>query len=129
MSKKLVALALAALVACSHAVYAQDTAQAKEAFAAAKARERIESTGAGERVEVKLRDGTKVKGRIGELADEHFTVVDRKTGAETAVRYEQVKSVQNRFIPKRLKVASLVIIGAVTPVFVAAAVVLAKGGQ
>ena len=129
MSKKIVALALAAFVACSHAVYAQDAAQAKEALAAARAREKIESTGAGERVEVKLRDGKKVKGLVGELAQDHFTVVDRKTGAETTVRYAQVKGVQNRFVPKRLKVASLIIIGALAPVFVAAGVVLAKGGQ
>lgn len=129
MSKKIVALALAVSVVCSHAAFAQDAALPEGARAAAKVKAKIEKRGEGERVEVKLRDGKKVKGHVTLIDDESFTVIDRKTGAETPVQYAQVESVRNRLIPKRLKVASLVIFAAMTPLLISAAVVTATGGQ
>lgn len=129
MSKKFLALALAALVVCAQGAYAQDAGQAQEARAAAKAKAKIEKRGEGERVEVKLHDGKKVKGHVTLIADEYFTVIDRKTGAETPVQYTQVESVRNRLISKRVKVASLLVVGALTPLLIAGAVVAATGGQ
>lgn len=129
MSKKLAALALAALVACSHAVYAQDAAPSKEALEAAKVKAKIGKRGEGERVEVKLRDGKRVKGRITLIDEDHFTIIDPKTDAETAVQYAQVESVRNRLISKRMKVASFVIVGAMTPLLIAVAAVAVTGGQ
>lgn len=129
MSKKLAALALAALVVCTQGAYAQDAAPSEEARAAARVKAEIEKRGEGERVEVKLRDGKKVRGRVTLINDEHFTIIDPKTDAETEVRYAQVESVRNRLVSKRVKVASLVIVGALTPLLIAGAVVAATGGQ
>lgn len=78
---------------------------------------------------MRLRDGRKVKGRVTLIDDEHFSVIDSKTGAETPVRYAQVESVRNRLVSKRMKVASLVIAGALTPLLIAGVVVTATGGQ
>jgi hypothetical protein len=46
-------------------------------------------------VTVKLQDGTKVKGRIGEVADDHFVVSDSRH--HTRVDYSQVKDVSVGF--------------------------------
>lgn len=53
-------------------------------------------TGSGSRVEVKLRDKTKLKGYIGEASDNGFVVVDEKTGQATPVQYQSVKNLKGR---------------------------------
>ena len=52
-------------------------------------------TGKQARVEVKLKDNTRLKGYIGEIAEEHFTLVDPKHGTVTPVPYEQVQQIKN----------------------------------
>ncbi len=52
-------------------------------------------TGKQARVEVKLKNNTKLKGYIGEIAEERFTVVDPKHGTVTPVLYEQVQQIKN----------------------------------
>src|SRR5258705_125237 len=47
------------------------------------------------RVEVKLKDNTKLKGYIGGIAEEHFTLVDPKHGIVTPVPYTQVQQIKN----------------------------------
>ena len=63
---------------------------------AAKARVKVEKlgTGANARVEVKLLDGTKLKGFVGTTDQDSFTVIDRKTGASSVVRYSEVSEVK-----------------------------------
>ena len=51
-------------------------------------------TGHDARVELKLRDKTKLKGYISEIGDQSFAVVDHKTGSATTVTYAQVKQVK-----------------------------------
>ena len=46
------------------------------------------------RVRVKLEDGRKLKGYIGEAKEDYFIVVDPKAGTATAVRYTQVKELK-----------------------------------
>lgn len=84
----------------------------KEAQFAEKVRAGIAKLGVGEeaRVEVKLRDKTKLKGYVGEANAESFTVVDAKTGATTRVAYPQVKGVKGNNLSEGVKV--VVIIGA-----------------
>jgi hypothetical protein len=127
MSKRIVSLALAALmIACSPAVYAQTAAQSEGA--AAKVKAEIEKTGEGERVELRLRDGAKLKGRVSAIEDDRFTVVDR-AGGETPVRYAEIKSVKRPFNPRRLKNTAWIVAGVLTPLVVAAAAVAVTGGQ
>ena len=52
-------------------------------------------TGKRARVEVKLKDNTKLKGYIGGIAEEHFTLVDPKHGSVTPVPYTQVQQIKN----------------------------------
>ena len=61
---------------------------------ASKARAKVESLGNNARVEVKLRDTTKVKGHITAITPDSFTVSDSKTGTTTAVAYNEVDEVK-----------------------------------
>lgn len=69
---------------------------AKAAQQSAKIKAGIQSLGAGQaaRIQLKLRDNTKYKGYISEVSDNHFVVVDEKTGASARVAYPEVKSVK-----------------------------------
>jgi hypothetical protein len=62
-------------------------------------------TGADARVEVKLRDKTKLKGHIGEAGEDGFVVVDSKTGAATRVAYAEVKQVRGNNLSTGAKIA------------------------
>lgn len=53
-------------------------------------------TGAEAKVEVRLLDGTKLKGYILESREDNFVVVDSKTGATTTIEYAQVKELKGR---------------------------------
>lgn len=57
-----------------------------------KVKEQVIVLGIGKeaRVEVTLADGRKFKGHIGEWADDHFVVVDAKTGKLVDVKYAEV---------------------------------------
>ena len=61
---------------------------------ASKARAKVESLGSNARVEVKLRDTTKVKGRISAITPDSFTVTDAKTGTTNTVAYHEVEEVK-----------------------------------
>ena len=73
----------------AHAGAAQDST----AGAAEKVKAEVGRLGAGTRVEVRLTDGTKLKGQIGEADEEGFTLLDSK-GGRTRVTYAQVASVK-----------------------------------
>lgn len=62
------------------------------------------------RVQVKLRDKTKIKGYVGEIADEHFTVRDASTGATRTISYSDVAEVKSRNHSKASTIAEVVII-------------------
>lgn len=69
-------------------------------------------TGKDARVEVKLRDKTKVRGYISQADDNGFAVVDLKTGASTNVVYPNVKQVRGNNLSTGAKIAIGVGIGA-----------------
>ena len=58
-------------------------------------------------VTVKLYDGTKVKGYISEVADDHFVVTDRKGGRSTPIEYSRVKDVSEG-LGRKTKIALIV---------------------
>jgi hypothetical protein len=62
---------------------------------AAKGRLDVAKLGVGEkaRVEVKLRDNSKLKGYIGEANEDSFTVVNSKNGSEQRIAYADVQKV------------------------------------
>ena len=70
----------------------------KEVDFAAKVKAAIAKLGVGSnaRVEVRLRDKTRLKGYVGEANENGFVVVNEKTGIVTQVAYPQVKKVKGR---------------------------------
>jgi hypothetical protein len=99
MFEKLLSLGLAGLLT-SMIPYASASAQSqtgREPQQAEKVKATVTKLGTGKqaRVEVKLRDNTKLKGYIGEIAEERFTLVDPKRGTVTPVPYEQVQQIKN----------------------------------
>ncbi|HEV7892084.1 MAG TPA: hypothetical protein VGP08_15670 [Pyrinomonadaceae bacterium] len=78
-----------AAVAEAHAGAAQNST----ANAAEKVKAEVGRLGAGTRVEVRLTDGTKLKGQLAEADDEGFMLVDSK-GGRTRVTYAQVAGVK-----------------------------------
>ena len=76
-----------------HVVKAQSLPDSR---AIEKTRAKIEKLGVGRaaRVEVKLRDNTKLKGYVASSSSDNFTVTDRKTGASQTVAYADVTQVK-----------------------------------
>lgn len=83
---------------------AQVRAQVREAR---KVKDAIMKLGTGEaaRVQLRLRDGRKVKGYVREAAEDSFVVVDAKTGAATTITYTQVKEIKGNNLATGAKVA------------------------
>ena len=79
----------------------------KEARFAEKVKEGIGKlgTGAEARIEVKLRDKTKLKGYVSEAGKDSFVMVDEKTGATSTVTYSQVKQVKGNNFSKGVEIA------------------------
>ena len=76
---------------------AAPSASAKEAQTPEQARAKVREIGTGRkaRVEVRLRDRTKLKGYVSAAdAEDSFTVTDSKTGAARTVAYAEVERVQ-----------------------------------
>lgn len=98
MLKKFLSLALVGLLinmVSVSPVYA-GSKEEKEARFAEKVKKGVLKLGTGTdaRVEVKLRDKTKLKGYISEAGEDSFIVVDAKMGVATTVAYPQVKQVK-----------------------------------
>ena len=68
---------------------------AQDAESARKAKEAVAKVGTGPkaRVEVRLKDGTKLKGHVAEATDDGFSVVDA-SGGTTRVAYADVEKVK-----------------------------------
>ena len=62
-------------------------------------------TGAEARIEVKLRDKTKLKGYVSEAGEDSFVIVDEKTGATSTVTYAQVKQVKGNNLSTAAEIA------------------------
>lgn len=75
------------------------TVSAKQGGGSAAAQEvktKVSKLGVGEkaRVEVRLRDETKLKGYVSRAGDESFAVTDEKTGAKREVAYAEAAQVK-----------------------------------
>ncbi|HEY9282780.1 MAG TPA: hypothetical protein VIP46_04950 [Pyrinomonadaceae bacterium] len=92
MIRKLLAVALVALVALTQTPAAALAAPSKQALAPAEVRAKVDRAGIGEKAKVTVwrRDGGKIKGYVAERRDEEFVLRDRKTDAPTIVPYADV---------------------------------------
>lgn len=109
MFRKLLSLALIGLLinmVSIRSVYA-GVKEEKQARFVEQVKESIAKlgTGANARVEVKLRDKTKLKGYVSKAGEDGFVVVDAKTGAATTVMYPQVKQVKGNNLSTSIKIA------------------------
>ena len=99
MFKKLLSFALAcsliSLVMSLTPAHAQS--QSDREAQADKARAKVVKLGTGKqaRVEVKLTDNRKLKGYIGEIAEDHFTLVDARHVNVIQIQYAQVQQIKN----------------------------------
>lgn len=66
----------------------------KEAKETADVKARIAKLETPTRVEIRLRDKTKLKGYVQQVAEDHFVISDLKTDAVTKVTYAQVRQVK-----------------------------------
>lgn len=71
----------------------QDNSPASE-----KMRAKIAKLGTGKRAraEITLKDDKRLKGYIGEISENSFTLVDPKRGTVTNITYDEVRQVKNR---------------------------------
>jgi hypothetical protein len=85
-------------------------------------------TGSDARVEVRLRDKTKLVGFISDVQSDTFAVTNLKTGATTQVPYADVAKVRGNNLSTGAKIAIGVAIG-VGCVLLLAAILLHSGGD
>lgn len=79
----------------------------KETRFAEKVKEGIAKLGTGEkaRIEVRLRDKTKLKGYVSEAGANSFVIVDEKTSATSTVTYAQVQRVKGNNLSTAAEIA------------------------
>ena len=114
MIKRLISLVVSnslVLFLCAGTLVASSREE-KEAKLAEVVKSRVIKLGAGSaaRIEVKLRDKTKIKGYVREIAEDHFVVVDDRTGVTTTIAYPQVKQVKSNNLSTGAKYAIFVLI-------------------
>ncbi|HEY3039369.1 MAG TPA: hypothetical protein VGJ66_11560 [Pyrinomonadaceae bacterium] len=107
--KKLLSIMVACLVVSGLSVrpVAASSNAEKEARLAGKVKSGIEKLGSGTntRVEVKLRDKTRLKGYVSEISENAFVVTDVKTGASNNVAYAEVKQIKGNNMSTGAKIA------------------------
>ena len=84
-----------------------ESKEQKESRLAEKVKHGIRKLGTGPeaRIEVKLRDKTKLKGYVSEAGEDSFVIVDDKTNASSTVTYPQVKQVKGNNLSKAAEIA------------------------
>jgi hypothetical protein len=99
MFRKILSLGLVGLLAT---VTASISASAQiqsgtEQAQAEKVKLKVTKIGVGKRtrVEVRLKENRKLKGYIGAITEEHFTLVDPKHGTVTPVTYDEVQQIKD----------------------------------
>jgi hypothetical protein len=93
--KRIFALLVSAVILTTSVTFQSVQAQGGgNTNAAAKARLKVESLAVNARVDVKLLDGSKLKGYLSSKEQDGFTVTDSKTGASSVVRYSEVSEVK-----------------------------------
>lgn len=91
------------LIVAPAALGQQLTNEAETAKVKAEVTRRVDKN--EDRVKIKLRNGSEVKGRITQTAENGFTLTDEKSGARTDVSYTDVQKLSGRGMSKKTKIA------------------------
>ena len=109
MFKKYLTVILAVLVInlSLSAVAFGETKEGKEGKFAEKVKANVTKLGTGKdaRVEIKLKDGKKLKGYVTQVNESSFVVMDEKTVTPTEVPYPQTKQIKGNNLSTGLKIA------------------------
>ena len=81
-------------------------------------------TGKDTKINVKLKDGTKLKGYISEINENNFVVTNNRSGVSTEVPYSNAKQVKGNNLSTGAKIA--IGVGIAAAVLIIAFVVIAK---
>ena len=113
MFKKYVILMMTFLVinlSCGATIFASGSNEKDDAKNAEKVKTEISKLGSGKdaKIEVKQKDGTKLKGYVSQINENNFVVVDEKTGAVSEVSYPNVKQIKGHHVSTGVKVAIVV---------------------
>ena len=135
MLKKILSLVVSGLLVNAVAVSASYARpQDEPARNIEKIKENVRKLGVGEdaRVEVKLKDGRKLKGYIQEAGEDNFTVIDSKSGTATNVAYSQVTQLKGSNRSTAAKVGinvakGVAVVAAVAGIALLLGIVIAKG--
>jgi len=107
--KKIIAMSLTILVfnLSLYAAAGGETKEEKDVKFAQKVKAKIAKLGTGHDavVEVKLRDGSKVKGYISEAKNNEFVVMDSNSGDLVSIPYSQAKQVKGNNLSSGAKIA------------------------
>ncbi|MBA3354531.1 MAG: hypothetical protein H0U18_01040 [Pyrinomonadaceae bacterium] len=118
MLKRMLAIMLTGMLLTMAVGFPPVNAQSQDEPRVATVRGDVLKLGVGEkaRVEVKLRDNSKLKGYIGEAREDSFTVVDSKNGSNQRVAYgdaQKVKKAGSGFSPRSWIILGAAVAGAV----------------
>lgn len=121
MLRHFTSCALCLLLLAAPALAQTATADAAKEEALKK---RVVEWGTNKNVNVKLKSGEKVKGRIAEISDEHFAVQFVEKGKVTSreVRYSEIKGISEK--GNAGDIAAGIVIGSLAAIGVVATVVL-----
>jgi hypothetical protein len=89
-----------------NSAYAAGSKENKEARFAERVKESVGKIGTGTqaRIEVKLRNKTKLKGYVSHISENSFTVFDEKNGASSEVPYSSAKQVKGNNLSTGVKI-------------------------
>lgn len=124
MKKPLIIL-LSVLLTSSVCVSSTPAQADKESQRVDRVKRQVNKIGVDERVEVRLTDSTRVKGRISLIGDNYLVLVDRKTGDSTTLKFAQVKQIRTPLDNPFSDPAVLIGLAVIPAIIVAC--VLAKG--
>ena len=130
MFRRALALMISGILWSSAIGYQSARAQAPEATRAAEeSRAAVQRLGVGTktRVEVRLQDGTKLRGHISAAGEDTFAITDSKTGAPRTVAYADVARVKKT--GGGLSARPWVIIGAAAVATVIVGVIVLESGS
>jgi small nuclear ribonucleoprotein (snRNP)-like protein len=80
------------VVALTHLSFVTSPAQVdKEVLRIAKIKGNVNKIGIDEKIQIKLLDGTKLKGRLTEIGDQYFVLIEDKSGDTRRITFAQAK--------------------------------------